>query len=480
MFASRHFPNRRSPTYFGFVILAESTPRLFTEPVEDIDAEDAFFCAKAVLENLRGLESDGHRNRRMEMIRLGMRSLAMTCLLCSCRSTALHFLSNGGAMALTNIFKLRGLTALMTRYLVCTAELITLTAGPIGCEALLGMWNTIGNVVTNQDEDSNILHVPGIVNAKLSKEKTQRMELTLSTLPPGMIVSGKKSLDNDTKSDSKPDSEVHTNPSRRHRERHEDRDLSRKRSSAKRKEKKKNKKHRSSERSSDIHDSRRHREDKDIKKHHRHRVRSEKRKKSRSKEKHSNGENAKIRESPVPETLTDPKDKNAEGPLVKRQKRDLSIENHSKCLDLRTKGSSSLRCVSLYDRFVDILIQPRPEGIVRSVKRSTQRSCPLWTRMCFRLLDRLNFYKCLLDFHATTYEIIAFLKAHHKSELSLSFSDISGVFSIIAKCLRRIMTFMKDSMQNTIDWETDDTKEHRQGAWCTAFWTVIPMAYKKS
>ena len=102
--------------------------------------------------------------------------------------------------------------------------------------------------------------------------------------------------------------------------------------------------------------------------------------------------------------------------------------------------------------------------------------------MCvIRLLDRLNLFKCLLDFQAAVHKIVASVGGGggglHKPELPyLSFSDISGVFSSIATCLERILTFVNDSIDKRTDMGTDnDDTESSKGAGCTSHLDCNPL-----
>lgn len=90
-----------------------------------------------------------------------------------------------------------------------------------------------------------------------------------------------------------------------------------------------------------------------------------------------------------------------------------------------------------------------------------------------RLLDRLNFYKCLSDFQASSTELMAFVGAKQISEPCINFSDMTGVFSSIGTSLGQILTFMKDSMKKTTG--LDNGKEYCNGAGCIPQGTVIPL-----
>lgn len=331
-------------------------------------------CTKNVLNWMRCISSDGSgRGKSVGSIDCGMRSLALSCVLCSNRVSVMHFILNGGVVALAGIFKVRGTTALMTRYMVCAAELMSLTAGPMGCEALMGKWKSVKDKIASDPKgDPDILHVPGIVSAKLSKENPTRKSLPHSSkLPPGMIASAKRAEEDAV--DERNRMEIEPSLSRRD-QRYEDEDSGRKRSSKKKEKKKHKSKHKSRDRSSDRHESRRSREDKESRKHRHHRRSSAEKKKSKSKDTpNSNGLGSQKRDAHnfrSRETMPEEVEEKLESVnhTFKRQKCDHPQERAT-CIDLRMCDNLSGRSISLYDMLFDILLQPRPQGIVQSIKR---------------------------------------------------------------------------------------------------------------
>ena len=346
-------------------------------------------CTKMVANWMRRLStaggSGGGSERNVETVAAGMCSLAFSCILCSCRTSVMHFVLNGGLASLAGMFKMRGATALMTRYMICATELISLTAGPIGCEALLGLLHPGERSLEKPEAD--ILHVPGIVSAKITKDSQLSPHRTASpppSLPPGMISPHKKAAEEDIYIDKRKPTkeekmdEIERSSSKNEKEYEDLEDSGRRRSSGKKKDKKKRRsKHRSyRDRSSEHRESRRSREEKEGKRHrsHRHSSAERSKKSSRTKDKVlNNGRNSRSKEPRRHPTspLQRVSEKRIElsGPSVKRQKCDHSSEEHLTCIDLTKEGRHVLSSVPMYDLLFDILLQPRPQGIIQSVRR---------------------------------------------------------------------------------------------------------------
>lgn len=278
--------------------------------------------AKKVVKWMDSMTSlNGTTGRNSGTIEEGMLSLGLSVVLCSCRSTVLHFISAGGLASLIGIFQLRGATALMMRYLVCSVELISIVGGIVGSDALLGNWRYPPEFKQVQ-KSSGMIHVPGIINAKLRKD-----DISSPSLPPGMIRSKKTNLEVD---------------SDQQRSKGED-PIKRKSSSRSKKEKRRKSKHKTSEKSSMHGSISRHynetkREDRETKRH-RHR-------RSTSDQKQQNDDSNKRQKLGHP--LTPP--------------------TNNSCIDLETQ-EGLIKNQSMYEILFDIAFQPRPKGIIDSVKR---------------------------------------------------------------------------------------------------------------
>lgn len=211
----------------------------------------------------------------------------------------------------------------MMRYLVCSVELISIVGGVVGSDALLGNWRYPPEFKQVQ-KSTGMIHVPGIINAKLRKD-----DISPPSLPPGMIRSKKSNLELDSENQRiKSD-----DPSKR------------KSSSRSKKEKRRKSKHKTSEKSSTHGSVSRHynetkREDRETKRH-RHR-------RSTSDQKQANDDSnkrQKLGHPPPPPPST-----------------------NTSCIDLETQ-EGLIKNQSMYEILFDIAFQPRPKGIIDSVKR---------------------------------------------------------------------------------------------------------------
>eukprot|EP00210_Caulerpa_lentillifera_P003451 g3293.t1 len=393
--------------------------RMDEELVSLPDSMELAALAKKVvkwMESMSLTNNGGNNSRDSGTINEGMLSLGLTVLFCSCRSTVLHFISAGGLSSLIGIFQLRGATALMMRYLVCSVELISIVGGVIGCSSLLGTWKYPSSAAADSSSllkpMSSMIHVPGIIDVKLKRE-----EISSPSLPPGMIRSRKSLGETEVENQRTKLDEI----------------SKRKASSSSRskKEKRRKSKHKTSEKSVHGNAASRHhhneskKEDREMKRH-RHR-------RSISEQKQTNED------------------------CNKRQKLGHPISSMggggTSCIDLELHDGL-IKTQSLYEILFDIVFQPRPKGIIDSVKRA---------------LDRLNLFHCLSEIQVASNKLAKLVVSDDEKELELMFIKLKPVLSCVDPCLVQIFNFMKSSIQKmNIDNNNNNNKDDNQnnkGLW---------------
>eukprot|EP00803_Ostreobium_quekettii_P004620 evm.model.scf_474.1 EVM.evm.TU.scf_474.1 scf_474:3451-21135(-) len=104
----------------------------------------------------------------------GMVGLALAVVVCSCRPAAVRFVAKQGIDILTDVFRTRRCPALITRYVVCACELLTLTCPALACDTMLGWWQPSQRRRRPPSPPAlppNVIHVPGIVEPNVNFRK---------------------------------------------------------------------------------------------------------------------------------------------------------------------------------------------------------------------------------------------------------------------------------------------------------------------